>query len=611
MAVLSASTLLLLLQDAVRVGTLVALLLLARGVLWLAHMMVIAPPFDPLRKLPGPDAPALQNHFREVMDPNISPDTHHDWVGRYGKMFRFHGFGRHDYRLMAFDFRALSHILNSPIYEKPWQTRTFIARLLGRGVFSMEGEEHKIQRRVIAPAFSTSSVKAMAPIFFQKAEELRDRWLALIHTSSTSPTAVQQQQPIPSTNKAGQSVIDISHWVARATFDVIGLAGFDYHFHALQDESEDVYLAYRKMFNVQDKGPGLKAIVSLFFPIINTLFPDDGLRTTKESLRTINEAGKRLVANKKAAILAEKASAQDIDDKDILSLLIKQNLSEESSKRLSDVELLDQLSTFLFAGSDSTALSISWCLHLLSLNPEMQTRLREEIASLSIASPTGASPTGGALKADCIPDSGFAETFSPLPAPPTHPSSTIPSDSSAAHCDAIDALPFLDAVVRETLRLCPPVHGIIRVATQDDLIPVSSTVHMRDGRVLSQDEHIKIKKGSYIHVPIEGLNFSEDVWGKDARAFNPERWTALPASARHPGLAGVMTFSFGPHSCPGWKFTILEMKIFIASILPHFVFSPAEGVEIRKFNAILTRPYVKDHWDEGTKLPITVTPYCG
>lgn len=136
----------------------------------------------------------------------------------------------------------------------------------------MEGEEHKIQRRVIAPAFSTSSVKAMAPIFFQKAEELRDRWLALIHTSSTSPTAVQKQQPTPSTNTAGQSVIDISHWVARATFDVIGLAGFDYHFHALQDESEDVYLAYRKMFNVQDKGPGLKAIVSLFFPIINTLF---------------------------------------------------------------------------------------------------------------------------------------------------------------------------------------------------------------------------------------------------------------------------------------------------------------------------------------------------
>jgi cytochrome P450 len=67
-----------------------------------------------------------------------------------------------------------------------------------------------------------------------------------------------------------------------------------------------------------------------------------------------------------------------------------------------------------------------------------------------------------------------------------------------------------------------------------------------------------------------------------------------------------MTFSFGPHSCPGYKFSILEMKVFIATLLPQFVFDPAEGLEVGKFNAILTRPYVVDHFELGTRLPLVV-----
>ena len=66
---------------------------LLRGIWWLFNLFVVAPPFDPLRHLPGPDAPRLKNHFREVMDPEITPDTHEQWVAQFGKTFRYHGFG--------------------------------------------------------------------------------------------------------------------------------------------------------------------------------------------------------------------------------------------------------------------------------------------------------------------------------------------------------------------------------------------------------------------------------------------------------------------------------------------------------------------------------------
>jgi hypothetical protein len=48
------------------------------------------------------------------------------------------------------------------------------------------------------------------------------------------------------------------------------------------------------------------------------------------------------------------------------------------------------------------------------------------------------------------------------------------------------------------------------------------------------------------------------------------------------------------------------MKVFIATLLPQFVFDPAEGLEVGKFNAILTRPYVVDHFELGTRLPLVV-----
>ena len=46
---------------------------------------------------------------------------------------------------MAFDFRAVTHVLSSPVYEKPPATRYLLGAFLGRGVFATEGEEHKLQ----------------------------------------------------------------------------------------------------------------------------------------------------------------------------------------------------------------------------------------------------------------------------------------------------------------------------------------------------------------------------------------------------------------------------------------------------------------------------------
>lgn len=80
----------------------------------------------------------------------------------------------------------------------------------------------------------------------------------------------------------------------------------------------------------------------------------------------------------------------------------------------------------------------------------------------------------------------------------------------------IDELPFLNNVVRETLRLISPLHSTIRVAMKDDEIPTSDAIKMRDGSV---HHGIRIKKGQFVHIPVESMNLDKTVWGEDAWSF--------------------------------------------------------------------------------------------
>lgn len=95
--------------------------------------------------------------------PSLSYKTHADWTKRFGQTFRVHGYGRvssllydvinffqylsqHDYRLLTFDFRSIVHILSSSSFEKPWQTRSFLTRLLGRGEYHIIHVPYAITR---------------------------------------------------------------------------------------------------------------------------------------------------------------------------------------------------------------------------------------------------------------------------------------------------------------------------------------------------------------------------------------------------------------------------------------------------------------------------------
>jgi cytochrome P450 len=97
-------------------------------------------------------------------------------------------------------------------------------------------------------------------------------------------------------------------------------------------------------------------------------------------------------------------------------------------------------------GHETTANTLAWALFSLSQKPAVQTRLREELCA------------------------------------------AFPGDSAPAELETLNALPYLDAVVRETLRFHAAVELVGRVAEEDDVVQVDKGYFARDG---SFHDHIR------------------------------------------------------------------------------------------------------------------------
>ncbi|KAF8595822.1 cytochrome P450 [Ceratobasidium sp. AG-I] len=251
--------------------------------------------------------------------------------------------------------------------------------------------------------------------------------------------------------------------------------------------------------------------------------------------------------------------------RDLLTLLIKSNMVVESAgnnkdQTVSDEEVLGQISTFLAAGHETTSVSTTWALYALSKHPLAQSKLRQELLNAGL----GDEPTMGEL----------------------------------------DKLPYLGAVLKETLRVFAPVPNVGREAAFDTVIPVGEPYKDRKG--LLQTE-IQIQKGDTILVPILPMNRAMEVWGEDATEFKPERWENLPQAVKEmPG--NLTSFIEGIHACIGYRFAVIEIKTLLYSLIRSVAFDIDPTIEIEGKAILVTRPQVKSDPKKGSQMPLICKP---
>lgn len=522
---------------------------------WAAYKIgriLLLPYTSPLRGLPGPPASSwLFGNVNELMGTEDFA-LYSEWLEKYGPTMKLNSWFKIP-KLFTIDTRAMNYVLShSQEYPKPERSRHNLVQILGNGLVVAEGELHRRERRIMNPAFGPAQIRELTEIFVEKSQQLRDIWW--------NDVAM----------RGGSARIDIQSGLTKMTLDVIGLAGFNYEFNALNPDGKpnELNAAFEVMFEyLSNLRKSYWLIIRSRFPILRCI-PDGYSRRTAAAHKVTRRIGLQLIAEKKAALKqmaqsGEKTAGTALKSRDLLTLLIKANTSPDipEDQRLSDEDVLAQVPTFLVAGHETTSNATTWCLYALAQRLDVQRKLREELREVPVDNPS---------------------------------------------MDQLNALPYLDAVIRETMRLYPPVVAGIRIASKDDEIPLAVPYMDAHGRM---HDTVRIDKGTTFPIPILGVNMSKALWGEDAREFKPERWESVPEAVQPiPGVwSNLMTFIGGPRACIGYRFSLVEMKALIFTLVRAFEFEMAVPIEdITRKIGLVQRPFVRSEMEKGTQMPLIV-----
>ncbi|KAJ7596058.1 cytochrome P450 [Mycena floridula] len=504
-------------------------------VVWKASVFFYHSFTSPLRRLRGPPTNSwIFGNIVELIDyykTNTEPfEVCSRWTSQYGTTLSFAVlFGSP--QLMTVDPKALIHILtNAAMYTKSPREVAQWKLLLGGGLLAAQGDQHKNQRRILNPAFGLAQIRELTSIFYDKSLKLRDVWLSEIAKSEEK-----------------NAIVDVHPGLNGVTLDIIGLAGFNVEFDSLNPDgpSHELNAAVTEFLHT-DHRHNIGDIIHHFLPWTQIIKTETDRRMAR-ARKSMQAVGMELINQAKTAAEGEGINLRR--NRDILSLLVRANAAETNGhQRLSDPDMLYQIPTFILAGHETTSSAVSLILYALTLHMDIQSKLREELVAVSNDTPS---------------------------------------------MDELNALPYLDAVIKESMRVHAPVVALGRVATQDDILPLTDGVLDRYGKPVTE---ILIKKGQSFTIPLLHVNKSPEIWGDDAELFRPERWQDIPGTtARVPSIWNhLMTFSTGPQSCIGYQFAVTEMKALIFTLVRAFEFElgvPAS--DIVKKRGIAQRPVVK------------------
>jgi cytochrome P450 len=161
--------------------------------------------------------------------------------------------------------------------------------------------------------------------------------------------------------------------------------------------------------------------------------------------------------------------------------------------------MLDELTTILFAGRDTTAALMTNLFFLISRHPHVWTRIRADVAFLK-----GSKPTHEQLK----------------------------------------GMDYLQACLKETLRLLPVIPLNTRMAIRDTVLP-------RGGGPDGQSP-IVVPAGTNIAFHVTALHRGPELWGDNAEEYKPERWESMKTNWKY------QPFGMGPRNCPGQHLSLAE-----------------------------------------------------
>ncbi|XP_010594567.2 cytochrome P450 3A21-like [Loxodonta africana] len=347
-----------------------------------------------------------------------------------------------------------------------------------------DDEKWKWIRALLSPAFSSGKLKKMFPLIKHHADML-----------------VQNLE-----KKARAEAVNMTEIFGAYSLDVIASTSFGVDIDSINNPDDILHHHVKKLISFPFNNP-LIFLIELFpflVPLLERM--DVSLLSWKERDFFVNVTQR----------LKEQRQASGCRDcVDLLQLMIDSQAtgSPESSEAnqsptaLTDMEIAAQVITFIFAGYETSSLTLSFISYNLATHPEVQERLQEEIDS---ALPNKADPT----------------------------------------YEVLFQMEYLDMVVNETLRLFPLGGRLERVCKK--------TVEING---------VTIPKGTMVVIPTYVLNHNSEYW-PEPEEFCPERFSKENKKRLDPYV--FLPFGIGPRNCIGMRFALLALKAALVLLLQNF-----------------------------------------
>ncbi|KAH7056590.1 cytochrome P450 [Linnemannia elongata] len=483
---------------------------------------------DPLSKIPGPSPsriPFLGNMLALTKKKPMM--ALYDWAMEYpGSIYRYYWFSR--LTLMTSDPVTVGYVLGkgNDNWLKSKGTEEMFEQNLGHSLLSMKGGEHTAHRKYLAKGFKHTYLKSMATAFHGVAQDLLGVWKERLDDKAEQKEVEVRWEHDGKT----YTTIDLEPSFYCLTLDSIGQFALGRGFDAIKSPIGPDFDNYKIIVD------SFQVTLLTMLPLSNWI-PTKTNRRAWSAVRAFNSSMEGIVQERKQRLIEEikahdgefsQAEGATSQKKDILTMLLVDQLIGEGG---TDLQIRHDVFTAIFAGHETTSAALSWTFYQLACHPEVQTRLREETRQL-------------------YKDREGAPTY-----------------------DELNSLPYLNAVIRESLRLWSPIPLNLRVSVEDDYLPRNNGL-----------PPLYVPAGTNLQLPMFILQRDPKIWGPDSLSFNPSRWLTTDKATPCPPYSppnGLCYFPFyhGKRSCVGNKIATLEMKTHIANLINTFEF--AETPELK------------------------------
>ncbi|KAI4864228.1 cytochrome P450 [Hypoxylon rubiginosum] len=475
--------------------------------------------FSPFRHLPGP----TDNHFFfgqaiNLVKAKSPPELYVKWMKDFpdAPIIRYLTFANTEV-LVCNSLNSFRDVLQTNCYafHKPDRWRRMMVEITGKGVLSLEDDEHRQHRKMLTGAFSTFNVKKLEPVFQSKTKELGDILDLTI-----------------SQNNGGYGVIDCTDVFSKATLDVIGVTVLGVELANLKSvsigdkpssQSKQVNSGKEYTFHDAYEIIFAQSFIGKILFFANAFVPTRWLpleanREFAFATSWLRDVLGHLIRERYSLVNEARRSGKyetlKRDSRDLLSYIIEESMPGGPAEGIAEDNFLGHLLQFMAAGHATSADTLTWSVYMMATNPDIQEKLRDEIAQLIATRP-------------------------------------------ALNFSDIDSLSYLNNFLKEVLRLYAPSTSHHRQAGKDMMI---------DG--------IFVPKGTTFDVIPAMPMLNPSIWGEDAEVADPTRWDRLTPDQASP--YAFESFSNGPRMCIGKSFAMMEIKIILVELVRRFRFIPVD-----------------------------------